>query len=213
LARPETTKARTVYNSLDQAAQDIRKNPGIRRSHLFFVVILMLAMFVVAAIVLVFTGFRNRMVQQRNELGRAQLSLDQLLKQRRDELPKLLGTCRSYLPEKSRLIASVSAARTAEQKATNPVEKARAAAELQFALQALFAAGDRVAPLELNTSYRQLKKSIRALEEKIAVEQARLNLQVTSYNSRLRAFPGNLVARVARLGAQPRFEVRNGDRH
>jgi LemA protein len=195
------------------AAQRIRRNPEIRRLDLFFVVILMLAMFVVAAIVLVFTGFRNRMVQQRNELGRAQLSLDQLLKQRRDELPKLLGICRSYLPDESGLIASVSAARTAEQKAANPAEKARAAAELQFALQALFAAGDRVAPLELNTSYRQLKKSVRTLEEKIAVEQARLNLQVTSYNSRLRGFPGNLVARVARLGAQPRFEVRNGDRH
>ena len=52
----------------------------------------MLVMFVVAAIVLVFTSFRDRMVQQRNELGRAQLSLDQLLKQRRDELPKLIGT-------------------------------------------------------------------------------------------------------------------------
>jgi len=180
---------------------------------LFFVVIVMLAMFVIAAVVLVFTGYRNRMVQQRRELGRAQLGLDQLLKQRRDELPKLLGTCRSYLPDDSGLIASVSTARAAEQKAASPAEKARAAAELQSALQALFAAGDRVAPLELNTSYRQLKKSIRALEEKIGVEQARLNLQVTSYNSRLRAFPGNLVARMARLGTQAPFKVRNGSRH
>jgi LemA protein len=177
---------------------------------LFFVAILMLAMFVIAAIVLVFTNFKNRMVQQRNELGRAQLGLDQILKQRRDELPKLIGTCRSYLPDDAGLIASVSAARTAEQKATKPAEKARTAGELQSALRDLFAAGDRVSALELNTSYRQLKKSIRALEDQIAAEQARLNQQVTNYNSRLRGFPGVLIARFARLTPQPPFEAGNG---
>jgi LemA protein len=180
---------------------------------LFFVVILMLVMFVVAAIVLVFTSFRNRMVQQRNELGRAQLSLDQLLKQRRDELPKLIGTCRSYLPDSSGLIASVTAARTAEQRAAKPEEKARAAAELQSALQNLFAEGDRNSALELNSSYRQLKKSIRGLDERIAAERARLNQQVTDYNSRLRGFPGGVVARFARLGRQRPFETRNGRQH
>ena len=177
------------------------------------IVVSVLVIVVIAVTFLVFLNIRNDLVRQRNELGKALLNLDQLLKQRRDELPKLLGTCRSYLPDDSGLIASVSTARAAEQKAASPAEKARAAAELQSALQALFAAGDRVAPLELNTSYRQLKKSIRALEEKIGVEQARLNLQVTSYNSRLRAFPGNLVARMARLGTQAPFKVRNGSRH
>jgi LemA protein len=177
---------------------------------LVVVVILMLVMFVIAAVLLVFKGFRNNMVRQRNELGRAALGLDQLLKQRRDELPKLIGTCRSYLPESSGLIASVTAARAAEQKATNPVEKARAAADLQSALRNLFAEGDRHSALELNTSYRQLKKSIRGLEEKIAAEQERLNQQVTSYNSRLRGFPGGLVARLARLAPHSPFQVRNG---
>jgi LemA protein len=180
---------------------------------LFVVVILIVAMFVVAAVVLVFIGYRNNMLRQRNELGRAQLGLDQLLKQRRDELPKLIGTCRSYLPEGSGLIASVSAARAAEQKAVEPAEKARAAAELQSALRNLFAAGDRHAALELNTSYRQLKKSVRAIEERIAAEQSRLNQQVTSYNSRLRGFPGGLVARLARLDPQAPFQSHNGRQH
>ena len=173
----------------------------------------MLVMFVVAAVVFVFTSFRNRMVQQRNELGRGQLGLDQLLKQRRDELPKLIGTCRSYLPDGSGLVSSVTAARTAEQKAAKPEEKARAAAQLQSALQNLFAEGDRQSALELNTSYRQLKKSIRQLEEKIAAEQARFNQQVTDYNSRLRGFPGIVVAHFAGLGPQTPFEMRNGHPH
>lgn len=180
---------------------------------MFVVVILMLAMFVVAAVVIVFRGFRTNLVRQRNELGRASLGLDQLLKQRRDELPKLIGTFRSYLSEGDALIASVSAARAAEQKAANPAEKARAAAELQSALQNLFAEGDRHSALELNTSYRQLKKSVRTLDERIAAERARLNQQVTAYNSRLRGFPGGLVSRFARLAPQAPFEIRNGTRH
>lgn len=180
---------------------------------MLFVALLMVAMFVIAAVVLVFRGFRNNIVRERHELGRAQFGLNQLLKQRRDELPKLIGTCRSYLSDRSALLDSVSAARAAEQQAATLPEMARAAAELQSALRDLFAAGDRVSALELNTSYRQLKKSIRGLEEKIAAEQVRLNLQVSNYNSRLRAFPGNVVSRVARLGPQPPFKTRNGVRH
>src|SRR5579863_2516504 len=125
----------------------------------------MLAMFVIAAIVLVFTNYKNRMIQQRNDLGRARLSLDQLLKQRRDELPKQIGICRSYLPDGSARIDSVASARNAEQKAARPEDKARAASELQAALERLFAEGDRHSSLELNSSYRQLKRSVRALDE------------------------------------------------
>jgi hypothetical protein len=165
----------------------------------------------VLVIVIVAFGFlwllsaRNDLIRQRNELGKALLNLDQLLKQRRDELPKLLGTCRSYLQDGSGVFERVTAARAAEQKAAQPPEKARAANDLALALRNLFAAGDRNAALGLDASYRQLKKSILALDERITSEGARFNEQVTAFNARVAGMPGSLAARLAGVRRQAQF--------
>jgi len=166
--------------------------------------LLILAIFVffgVVLLLLAFVGLRNNMVRERNELGKAWANLDQLLKQRRDELPRLIGTCRSYLSEQG-LFDSITTARGAEQKATPP-EKPRAAAALTQALNRLFAVADRNRELSLDTSYRQLKKQILILEERIAAEQERFRGQVNAYNARLRGFVGGLVGRAAGLRQHP----------
>ena len=171
-----------------------------------------LGVVVAAVLILSAIGLRNSLVRQRNDLGRAWLSLDQLLKQRRDELPRLIGTCRSYLRDGPSLLDGVAAARTSEQKAANPAEKARASRELQRALHNLFTTGDRDSALALDTSYRQVKKSILGLDEKIASEQAHFNEQATAFNFRIGRFPGSLAARAAGLEPQALFEARDVDR-
>lgn len=159
------------------------------------------AFFGVALVFLAFVGLRNNLVQQRNDLGKAWTNLDQLLKQRRDELPRLIGTCRSYLPDSPGLFEPIAAARSAEQKAA-PAEKQRAAAELTQALHKLFAIADRDAVLSLDTSYRQLKKQILVLEERIAAEQEHFDHQTSAYNARLKGFAGSLAARAAGIRPQ-----------
>lgn len=166
--------------------------------------ILVLAILVLLGVVLLllaFVGLRNNLVRERHELGKAWTNVDQLLKQRRDELPRLIGTCRSYFSEPA-LYDAVAAARAAEQKATPP-EKPRAAAQLTEALHRLFAAADRNRELSLDTSYRQLKKQILILEERIAVEQERFRAQLKAYNARLGGFAGGLAGRAAGLRQQP----------
>lgn len=175
--------------------------------------IVALGVVLAAALILSAIGLRNSLVRQRNDLGRAWLSLDQLLKQRRDELPRLIGTCRSYLRDGSGLLDGVAAARTAEQTAARPAEKARASRELQQALHSLFDTADRDSALALDAGYRQVKKSILGLEERIASEQAHFNEQATAFNFRIGRFPGSLAARAAGLDTQVLFEARDVDRN
>lgn len=166
--------------------------------------ILLLAVFVLFGVVLLllaFLGLRNNLVRERNELGKAWTNVDQLLKQRRDELPRLIGTCRSYLSEQA-LFESIAAARSTEQKAT-AAEKTRAATQLTEALHRLFAVADRNRELSLDTSYRQLKKQILILEERIAAEHERFRAQLKAYNARLGGFAGGLAGRAAGLRQQP----------
>jgi LemA protein len=169
------------------------------------IVAVVLGIIVIAVIFLVILSTRNDLIRQRNELGKALLNLDQLLKERRDELPKLLGTCRSYLRDGP--FEPVTAARAAGQKAMRPPEKARAANDLAQALRNLFGAADRDAALALDASYRQLKKSILALDERIDAEQARFNQQASAFNARLRRIPGSLAARVAGIRPQALFSA------
>ncbi|HEV3277882.1 MAG TPA: LemA family protein [Terriglobia bacterium] len=167
--------------------------------------ILLIAVFVffgVVMLLLAFLGLRNNLVRQRNELGKAWTNFDQLLKQRRDELPRLVGTCRSFLTGSSSLFDSIAAARSVEQKAP-PAEKVRAAAELTEELHKLFALADRDRELSLDTSYRHLKKQILILEERITAEQERFREQVRAYNTRLKGFSGGLAGRAAGLRPQP----------
>ena len=166
-----------------------------------------LGIIVVIAIFVVLLSTRNDLIRQRNDLGKALLNLDQLLKERRDELPKLLGTCRSYLRDGSSLFEPVTAARAAEQKAAQPPEKARAANDLTQALRNLFGAGDRDAALALDASYRQLKKSILGLDERIGAEQARFNQQASAFNARLGRLPGSLAASLAGVRPQALFSA------
>jgi LemA protein len=167
------------------------------------IIAVVLGIIVVAAIVLLFLSSRNDLIRQRNELGKALLNLDQLLKERRDELPKLLGTCRGYLRDSSSLFEPITAARAAEQKAAQPPDKARAANDLAQALRNLFGAADRDTALALDASYRQLKKSILALDERIGAEQARFNQLASAFNARLHRLPGSLAARLA--GVRPQL--------
>jgi len=154
-----------------------------------------------------FVSTRNGLVRERNELAKAWTGLDQLLKQRRDELPRLIGICRSYLKDAAGLLDPVTAARAAEQKAAPAPEKARAAAQLSQALQNLFTAADREAALGLDTSYRQLKKLILGLGERIDAERARFNQQAGAFNARLAGLPGRLAA--AHLRPQALFDARD----
>jgi len=171
------------------------------------IVAVVLAIIVIAVTFLVILSTRNDLTRQRNELGKALLNLDQLLKERRDELPKLLGTCRSYLRDGPGLFEPITAARAAEQKAAQPREKARASEDLARALRNLFGAADRDGALASDASYRQLKKSILALDERLGTEQARFNQQASAFNARLGRIPGSLVASMAGVRPQALFSA------
>jgi LemA protein len=160
-----------------------------------------------ALLLLFFVSIRNGLIQQRNQIRRDWTDLDQLLKQRRDELPRLLGICRSYLADNPEFLEPVTAARSAEMKATEIPDKARASSQLSAALRSVFAAGDRHQALSLDASYRQLRKLLSELDDRITQEAARFNEQASAFNARLARPPGSLVGRFAGLKAQARFDI------
>ena len=66
---------------------------------------------VLAVIVLYFIVTYNSLVSIKNNVSKAWANIDVLLKQRNDELPKLIDTCKSYMAHESQTLEKVISAR------------------------------------------------------------------------------------------------------
>ena len=60
-------------------------------------VVLVAIVFVVLGVIGYFVGIYNGLIQVRNNVDKAWANIDVLLKQRHDELPKLIETCKGYM--------------------------------------------------------------------------------------------------------------------
>jgi len=152
-------------------------------------------------------ALRNDLVKMRNSIDKSFAGIDMLLKQRHDELPKLLETCRPYLKHEEKTLQSVVDARRAFARATSPGEKAQADQWVSGVVRNLLAVAVKNPNLKNNASFVQLQARINQLEEKVAAERDHYNAQVHSFNARLAHNPHALVARFANLRAREPFQA------
>jgi LemA protein len=155
----------------------------------------------VVGLIVYFITIRNGLLRLRDESGKAWADLDFLLKQRADELPKLAGICRGYMPSEQKTVQLVVAARTAFLKATTVEEKTQADGLISEALKSLYAVAEKYPDLEAEASFRQLRGRLSALDERIAAQRRCFDASVSAFNARLAQIPANLVA--AFLHLQP----------
>jgi LemA protein len=156
-------------------------------------------------------AMRNDLVRTKNSIEKSFADIDRLLKQRHDELPKLLETCRAYLSDESKMLQFVVDARTAYSRATTPSQKAQADHLLSGALRHLWAAAAKNADLKRNTTFVQLQTRIGQLEEKLATGRDRYNEEVNCFNARIAQFPHTIVARVGKLHPREPFQAGKAD--
>ena len=173
------------------------------------IIIAVLAALVILALlaVLPFRSTVKSLVTARIGIDRSFADLDDLLKRRYDEMPKLIGTCKGYMPPGEKAIQALADARAAWAHTTKTTEKAQAATKLSDALTSLFAAAQNYTELKSNTSFIQLQNRIARLDSEIAAQLAAYNQRVNDYNLRIGRFPANLVASIKRLQPAAAFQV------
>ena len=173
-----------------------------------------LLVFVVVAIAVIayFVGIYNNLVTLKNDIDRSFSNIDVLLKQRHDELPKLIETCKGYMQYEQKTLQMITEARTAFMKANTVAEKAQADNLISGALKSLFAVSENYPDLKANTSFLQLQKRISELEERIADRREFFNDDVNTYNIRIQQLPDVFVARMLSLQRRDLFKVSEEDR-
>jgi LemA protein len=145
---------------------------------------------------------RRSLLRLRIDLDKTWAGIDALLKQRHDEIPKLLGTCRGYMPQDHEAFEPMARARADYMKARTLQEKSLANIAIAGALEGIFKASADYPGLKSNNSFVKFRKQNAELERNIDEQQELFNELVHTYNRRLRRFPGSMVARRAHLGTR-----------
>ena len=166
----------------------------------------------VIGLIMYFVGIYNNLVTLKNDIDRSFADIDVILKQRHDELPKLIDTCKGYMQYEQKTLLAVTEARTAYMRATTPEGKIQADGMLSGALKSLFAVAEKYPDLKANTNFMQLQGRITELEEKIAGQRSRFNEDVNSFNIRIGQIPANFVAGFMHLQPHALFQAPESDR-
>ncbi len=154
----------------------------------------------------------NGLVRLRNDIDKAWANIDVLLKQRHDELPNLVATCKGYMQYEQQTLERVTQARTAYMRASTVGEKAQADLLTTGALRGLFAVAENYPDLKANNNFLQLQKRISELEDMIADRREFFNDDVNTYNVRIQQLPDVVIAKMMNLPHREMFKVSDEDR-
>lgn len=146
----------------------------------------------------------NGLVSLKHNVARNLANIDVLLKQRHDELPKLIETCKQYMGYEQDTLQRVIEARSSvasAQASGNVAELGKAETMMRSGLGQLFALAENYPELKADETFKHLQQRISGLENGIADRRELYNESVNNNNVRIEQFPDVIVARLFNFGA------------
>jgi LemA protein len=159
-----------------------------------------------AALFLYAVTMYNNFVRLKNNVAQAWSNIDVLLKQRHDELPKLVEACRQYMQHERGVLETVTQARAAvhnAREAGDVTALGGAEGDLRAGLVRLFAVAENYPELRANENFQHLQNRISQLEAQITDRREYYNDSVNANNIRIETFPDNVIATLFQF--EPKF--------
>ncbi|HET8761670.1 MAG TPA: LemA family protein [Nitrospiria bacterium] len=174
-------------------------------------IVCVLLLFAVIGLGLWIVGLYNELVRMRTAIDQAWANIDVVLKQRHDELPKLVEVCNAYMTHERETLEAVTTARAASLAGRKTEEKTQAENRLTAALGRLFAVAESYPQLLANQTFGQLQQRISAIESQIADRREFFNDAVTVFNTRIQQIPDVFVAQMLQYTPRPLLEIARAD--
>jgi LemA protein len=175
----------------------------------------MIVLGVLLVIAVYATMLYNNLVQLKHNVSKAWANIDVLLKQRHDELPKLVETCKQYMKFEQETLQKVMEARSkvfAAREAQNIPALGQAEGALRATLGQLFALAEAYPDLKTNQSFQQLQARISSLENGIADRREFYNESVNVNNVRIEQFPDTIIAGMFNFKPAQLLEFRDAEK-
>ncbi len=179
------------------------------------VIIIFISVVIILALLGYFTLLYNALVTVRNNVKQAWANIDVLLKQRHDELPKLIDACKEYMGYEQNTLQAVITARNSvdvARKDDNTEALGTAEGSMQKSLKSLFALAENYPDLKANNSFLQLQQSISDIETKISERREFYNQNVTLNNTRIEEFPSNIMAHMFHFVPMTLLQIDEADK-
>ncbi len=151
----------------------------------------------------------NHLVRIKHNVSKAWSNIDVLLKQRHDEIPKLVETCKQYMKFEQDTLEKVMQARgqVAQARQNQDVPGlGLAEGALRMGLGQLFALSEDYPELRANENFQHLQSRISSLENTIADRREFYNESVNINNIGIEQFPDIIVARLLAFGPRDLLE-------
>jgi len=175
-------------------------------------IILLAFLFVIVGSVVYLATIYNGLVAIKNDIDKAWANIDVLLKQRHDELTKLLDVTKGYLEFERDTLVRITQARSQYQTATTVEQKAQADQSMTSALRGFFAVAENYPDLKANSNFQQLQARITSLENQIADRREFYNDSVNTLNIRIQQVPDTFVASFMKLTPRQMLKVEEADK-
>jgi LemA protein len=175
-------------------------------------VVLLALLFTVAGVLWYLITIYNGLIQLKNDIDKAWSNIDVMLKQRHDELTKLIEVCKGYMEYERDTFQKVAQARSMYSQAVTVDQKAQADQSMTGAVRGLFAVAENYPELKANNSFMQLQSRITALENQIADRREFYNDSVNTFNVRIQQMPDAFVAAFMNLTPRQMFKADEADK-
>lgn len=157
----------------------------------------------------------NHLVKVKHAVAKAWANIDVLLKQRHDELPKLVEVCKQYKEFEQATLQRVIEARSQVQAARQQQDipaLGKAEGMLRMGLGNIFAVAEAYPELKANEHFLQLQTRITGLENGIADRRELYNESVNINNVQIEVFPASIIARMFGFGEKPLLEFSSSEK-
>jgi len=169
---------------------------------------------VMVLLVVYFINIYNHLVRIKHNVSKAWSNIDVLLKQRHEEIPKLVETCKQYMKFEQETLEKVMQARSQVSQARQNQDMAglgMAEGALRMGLGSLFALAEDYPELRANENFQHLQGRISTLENNIADRREFYNESTNINNIGIEQFPDVIVARLFGFTARELLEFEAGD--
>lgn len=162
------------------------------------------------------TKVYNNLVTLKHAVSKAWVNIEQALKQRHDQLPKLIELCKQFGINQPDLFDKILATRTQVMNAQQMGEvQGLAAAEqhLQKESNNLLKIGNEHSELSADKNYQSIASSLEDFELSIADRSEIYNRCVSASNERIEQFPESFIASFFSFGIYDLLEIHSENEH
>jgi len=170
-------------------------------------VIWIVAGLAILGLVLYTVGLYNTFVRLGFANDQAFANIDSVLRQRHEEIPKLVNACQAYMEHERGVLEELTRLRTQADEAHGVDQKVKAENAIARQLGRLRLVLEAYPDLKASQNFMQAQQRMSEIETKINDRREFFNASATEYNTYIRQFPPLLFAPVLGFGKRSLLET------